>query len=150
MLLDAKLLFSDAQTFTTGSENGVMSPSSVDLSSARNIGVGTQLYVVIQVATTQIATSADVTYIDLVTDDNEGLNSHAVVQRLGTLAANSVAGTTIVAPLPPEGSTAYQRYVGLLYTSYDHAQTAGALTAFITKDPDIYKAYANGYDIATS
>lgn len=150
MILDAKLLFSDAQTFTTGSENGVKSTSSVDLSVARNIGVGTQLYVVIQVATTQVATSADVTYIDLVTDDNEGLNSHAVVQRLGTLPANSVAGTTIVAPLPPEGSVAYQQYVGLLYTSYDHAQTAGALTAFITKDPDLYKSYANAYDIATS
>jgi hypothetical protein len=150
MIMDALNLFSSAQTFTTGSENGVKSSSSIDLGVARDIGNGTPLYIVIQVATTQVATSADVTYVDLITDDNPGLNSAAVVRRLCTIPANSVAGTQIIVALPIEGSEAYQRYIGLLYTSYDHEQTAGALTAFITTSPDKYKAYANGFDIATS
>lgn len=150
MILDANLVFSTAQVFTTGSENGVKSTSSIDLSVARDVGSGTPLYVVIQVATTQVATSTDVTHVDLITDDNEGLNSAAVVRRLCTLPANSVAGTQIVVALPIEGSEAYQRYIGLLYTSVDNEQTAGALSAFIVQGPDKLKFYANAFDIATT
>jgi hypothetical protein len=149
MIIDAALLFSNAQTFTTGSENGVLSTSSVDLGVARNIGVGEDLYIVVTVATTQVATSNDVTYVDLVTDDAATLASPTVVQRLFTIPANSVAGTQLVARVP---IGTYERYIGLLYTSYDHAQTAGALSAALVKEAQLYTPYAQsaGSAIATS
>jgi hypothetical protein len=148
MLLDAANLFSDAQVVTTGSENGVISTSSIDLGAAAvNIGAGERLWVVISIDTAMTSGSSDDTLtVDLVTDDNAGINSATLIQTLGVFPAVSAAGTRIIAPVP--FNAAYERYIALRYTAATGALTAGAFTAFITKDIDSYKSYPKGYTIS--
>jgi hypothetical protein len=147
MILDAENLFSDVQDVSTGSENGILSENTLDLGVAgRNIGSGESLWIVVVVDTTFTSSGSDDTLaVDLVTDDNPGLNSPTVVQRLGVFPAVSAAGTAIKARVP---YGTYERYIGLLYTAATGALTAGVVTAAITKDIDSYKSYADAITIS--
>lgn len=147
MLLDAHNLFSDAQTVTTGSENGVLSTNAIDLGvAARNIGVGEDLYVVV-VVDTALTGAGDTCRVDLVTAAYEALNSPTTLQTIGTFAAASPAGTKLVAKIAPSDS--FLRYIGLLYTAAGSgALETGAFTAFLTHDIDAYKAYADNITIS--
>lgn len=147
MIIDALNLFSNAQTFTTGSENGIVSTSSIDLGiAARDIGAGENLYIVVQVATTFVGTNPNATTVELLTDDNDGINSGTSIQTLGVIATNSVAGTRIIARIQPG---TFQRYIALQYTAAN-ALSAGAITAFVAKEADVQSYNANGFTIATS
>lgn len=145
MIIDKENLFSDAQTVTTGSENGVMSTNVIDLGSARHIGVGENLYVVVAV-TTLMAGAGDTCTPRLVTDDNAGFNSPTVLATIGTFAANSAAGSRLILRLPPG---TYERYLGVQYLADGSGPLeAGAFDAFLTHDIDAFTAYAKGYTIS--
>ena len=147
MICDRENQFSDAQVVTTGSENGILSTDKMDLGVARNIGAGEELWIVVIVDTTFTSSGSDDTLaVDLVTDDNPGLNSPTVIQRLGTFPAVSAAGTAIKARVP--FSTSYERYIGLLYTAATGPLTAGAVTAVMTKNIDAFRAYADAITIS--
>ena len=148
MLVDAENLFSalTGQTVTTGSENGVLSTNAVDLGAARNIGVGENLYVVVQVVTA-LAGEGDTCTVALVTDEYAALNSPTTLQTIGTFPANSVAGTRLIARIQPNAS--FERYIGLLYTAAGSgALSAGAFSAFLTHDIDAFTAYADNITIS--
>lgn len=149
MYVDALALFSNSQTVTTGSENGVNATSSVDLGIAnRDIGTGEDLYVVVIVKTATTG-AGDTCDVKLITDDNDGLNSPAVIATLGQFGANSAIGTKIVAKLPPSNS--YQRYIGLQYLAGGSGPLeTGAFTAFLTNGAQLNKLYANGFSISGS
>lgn len=147
MITDKRTTFSEAQTVTTGSENGVKGSTSIDLTTVRDIGAGENLYIVVQVATTMAGTNPNSAAVLLETDDNPGLNSPAVVQTIGTFPTNSVAGTQLIARLQP--SAAYQRYLGVRFTSAN-ALSAAAFNAFICSEVDVQRYYANAFSIATS
>ncbi len=152
MILDKRTTFSDAQTVTTGSENGVQGTYSIPLGTARDLGVSDDLYVVVQVATAMAGTNPNATTVLLETDDNLGLNSPATVMTLGVIPTNSVAGVSIVQKLPPvaPGATnAYQTYLGVRYTSAN-ALSAAAFNAFICTGVDAQRYYANAFDIAST
>ena len=152
MITDKRTTFADAQTFTTGSENGVQGTYSIPLSVARDIGASDDLYLVVSVATSYVGTNPNATTVLLETDDNPGLNSPVTVMTVGVIPTNSVAGTRLVAKLPPvdpSASNAYQTYLGVRYTAAN-ALTAGAMNAFITTGPELHRYYANAFDIATS
>ena len=147
MICDRENQFSDAQVVTTGSENGILSTDKMDLGVARNIGAGEELWIVVIVDTTFTSSGSDDTLaVDLVTDDNPGLNSPTVIQRLGTFPAVSAAGTAIKARVPY--SADYERYICLKYTAATGPLTAGAVTAVMTKNIDAFKAYADAITIS--
>ena len=146
MLLDAHNLFSDAQTVTTGSENGVLSTNAINLGlAARNMGVGENLYVVV-IVDTALTGAGDTCRVDLVTAAYEALNSPTTLQTIGTFPAASAAGTKLVAKVQPAD---FLQYIGLLYTAAGSgALETGAFTAFLTHDIDAYKSYADNITIS--
>jgi hypothetical protein len=149
MILDKLNIFSPlaGQTVTTGSNSGILSDYSVDLGiAARNIGVGEDLYVVAQVVTL-MAGQGDTCEVRLVTAAYAALNSPTMIASLGTFPANSVAGTRLIAKLPPSNS--YLRYIGIEYiTSGSGELSAGAFSAFLVKDIDAFTAYADNITIS--
>lgn len=147
MYVDAQNLFSDAQSVTTGSENGVLSTNVIDLGVARDLGAGEDIYVVVSIDTAMTSSGSDDTLlVELVTDAYAALNSPTLVQEIGIFPAVSAAGTQLIAKLAP--SSAYERYLGLRYTAATGPLTAGAFTAFLTKDIERYRSYPNGYTIS--
>lgn len=147
MYIDAENLFSDAQSLTTGSENGILSTNKMDLGIAgRNIGAGEELWIVVVCDVAMTSSGSDDTLaVDLVTDDNPGLNSPTVIQRLGVFPAISAIGASVKARVP---YGTYERYIGLLYTAATGPLTAGSFTAMITKDIDSFNAYADNITIS--
>lgn len=149
MYVDALLLFSNSQSITTGSENGINSSNSVDLGAAgKSLGTGEDLYVVV-VCKTAMTSAGDTCSVKLITDDNDGLNSPAVIATLGQFPALSAIGAKVVAKLPPSNS--YQRYIGLQYLAGGSGPLeTGAFTAFLTNGAQLNKLYANGFSISGS
>lgn len=144
MIIDAQNLFSDAQTITTGSENGIKSSNVIDLGSARDVGAGEPVFLVVQVDTAMEGSGVTCT-VDLKTDDNESMSSSTKIAEVGVFPANSVAGTRLIMRLPP--SSSYERYLGLLFTASGSGLTAGDFSAFLTKDVDAIRQYPKGYSI---
>lgn len=145
MYVDAQALFSNAQTVTTGSENGVISTNVVDLGVARDIGTGEEMYVVVNVVTATTG-AGDTCLVELVTDDNAEMTSPTVVERIGSFGANSAAGSRIIAKINP---ATFERYIAVRYTADGSgALETGAFDAFLTKDVDSLKTYAKGYTIS--
>ena len=146
MIIDALNLFSDAQAVTTTA----VSTSSVDLGiAARDIGKGEDLFLVVQLAAAMTGTNANSTLVELVTDDNPGINSAALVQTIGTFPTNSLVGTRLIVPIAPG---TFERYIALRYTPANTLTTC-SITSFITGEaPDGFQAYAKstGSVIATS
>ena len=149
MILDQSNIFSalTGQTVTTGSENGVLSTYSVDLGlAARNMGVGEDLYVVVQVVTL-LAGEGDTCTAALVTAAYAALNSPTTLQTIGTFPANSAVGTRLVAKIQPSDS--FLQYIGILYTAAGSgALSAGAFSAFLVKDIQAFTAYADNITIS--
>ena len=149
MILDKQNIVSPlaGQTVTTGSNSGILSDYSIDLGiAARNIGVGEDLYCVVQVVTL-MAGAGDTCEVRLVTAAYAALNSPTTILSLGTFPANSVAGTRLIAKCPP--SDAYLRYLGVEYiTSGSGELSAGAFSAFFVKDIQAFTAYADAITIS--
>lgn len=149
MITDKRNFFSDGQTVTTGSENGVLGDKSMDLGAVgQDIGASDDLWVVVQVKTAMAGTNPNATTVELLTDEAAALTtSPVVVQRLGIIPTNSVAGSVIVAKIDP--STAFKQHVGVKYTAAN-ALSAGVFNAFVTSGPDVRRNYPNAFSIATS
>jgi hypothetical protein len=152
MIMDNQAYFSDPQTVTTGTDTGLTSEHVYDLGlAAREVGPGAPLFVVV-IVTTAFTSSGnnESLHVNLITDDNESMSSATEVQRLATIPAASAAGTKVVGVIAPAPGVALERYIALQYkTGGDGtALTAGAVKAFITSNPDVYKSYASGYEVS--
>lgn len=149
MILDALLQFSNAQDLSSGTDTGVLSTYSVDLQKAsQDLGAGIPLFILVMV-TTAFEGSGDTLDVEYVSDSTADLATSLSVHRvLGTFAAESAAGTRILAPVPVVDN-AMERYFGLRYYARGSgALTAGAVDAFIVKDPYQYYSHPNGYTIS--
>jgi len=143
MYVDAQNLFSDAQAITASAA----STNLIDFGSARDIGVGQELYlvVIVDVAFTDAGSDSTVT-VTIETDDNVGFASAATAQSLGTFAALSAAGSRLIARVQPEA--AWEQYVRAYYTVANGNLTTGSLTAFLTTDIQAWTAYPIGYTVS--
>lgn len=138
MILDAHNLFSDAQAVTATAN----STNVIDSSVARDLGAGEEIYLVVMVDVAMTDSGSDSTVaVTLVTDDNASLSSKTTVQTIGTFAATSAAGSRFIAKLQP--SALYERYIGVTYTVAGGDLSTGSFTAFLTKNIDAYRAYAD-------
>ena len=155
MYVDSQELFSDAQAVTATA----ISTNVLDLNAASNsnvpllqdIGVGeASVYLVVMTTTTATDSGSDATLtITLESDSTANLATSATVHySSGALAfaAFATAGTILVQIPLPLGD--YERYLGVRYTVASGPLTAGAFTAFLTKDIQRQKYYASGFTVA--
>lgn len=153
MILDERTEFCDAQTLNTGAAGTYNLADQIDLGLAgRGVGeAGDQLYLVLQVATGITAGSAGTVQFQLVSDDSASiatngtqsihLQTRAFTTGTGTGTTTLKAGTVLgVFALPIEG-VVYERYLGVQQVTGTAAITAGAIDAFLTPTPAVWKAY---------
>jgi hypothetical protein len=142
MFIDSQLLFSDAQAITAAAA----STSSIDLSSARDIGLGENLYIAITVDVAFTDAGSDSTLaVSLETDDNSGfatVASYALV----TIPALAAVGSKFFVRISPAQMN--ERYAQLRYTPANGNLTTGSVTAAIVKDIDKQVIYPKGYVIS--
>jgi hypothetical protein len=144
MYVDNFLMFSKAQVVT----EAVNSTSHIDLGSAyHDIGVGEDLYIVVQVETTLTDGGSNTgTLVTLQSDSDVAFGSATTaVQTLGSFDDGAVAGTQIVHRIAP-GIT--ERYINLRYAPAGANLTGGKFTAFITTNPSMWSAKPNA-DLAS-
>jgi hypothetical protein len=153
MILDAFNEFSDAQAVTsTAISTNVIDLGPVTDNTLRDIGTGNPVWLIVKTNTTATDTSSDATLtITLESDSTANLATSATVHySTGAIAFASfaTAGTVLVAVMLPSGL--YEQYLGVRFTVASGPLTAGAFDAFLTKDADLYRAYAKRWSIASN
>lgn len=146
MYLDAQNLFSDAQAVTATAA----STNYIDLGpltgTARNIGVGDDLYIHINIDVALTDSGSDSTVaITLETDDNTSFSSATTLATVASVAATAAAGTSYIYKI---ASAAFERYIQLRYTVSGGNLTTGSFTAGIVKDAQQYTSYADNIVIS--
>ena len=149
MILDSLLEMADAQAVTaTAISSNVIDLGPVADNATRDIGTGEDTYLVISVDTTFTAGGAATLTAALVSDSTVNLatspTTHATPLN-AVAVASLVAGTQYALKLPP-GS--YEQYLGIQWTVGTGPMTAGKINAFLTKDAQLYRAYADRQPIA--
>lgn len=142
MILDRQNRFSGAQAITASA----VSEDVIDLSEARDIGAGENLFLLVVVTTAFTDAGSDSTLqVDLQTDDNEAFASPTVLRSLGVFPALSAIGSRFLVRLDP---AAFERYIRLNYTVANGNFTTAAVTAAILKDADVQKYYPDAITIS--
>lgn len=144
MYVDAHALFSDAQAVTAAAA----STNLIDLGAAQSrIGVGEELFIVVQVDVAMTDAGSDSTLaVTLEQDDAAAFGSATSIQTIGTFAEVSAVGTRLVARIAPDVVT--ERYIRLYYTPANGNLTTGSFTAYVAKDIQADRAYADGFVIS--
>ena len=153
MILDALIEFSDAQAVTsTAISTNVADLGPVTDNTLRDIGTGEPLYLVVQTAVACTDTGNDATLtVTLESDSTANLATSPTVHfSTGALAfsAFAPAGAVVAAVRLPAGL--YERYLGVRYTVANGPLTAGAFDAFLTRDVQRFRAYADRRPIAAN
>ena len=143
MIHDAQNLFSDAQALTATAA----STNLIDLGSARNIGVGQNLYVVTIVDTAFTDSGSDSTCTVSLEGDSTTSFTPDGTQQLYVIPALAAAGARYVGRINPDFAGNY-RYIQVKYTMANGNLTTGAVTTFLTLNPDGYTSYPKGYTIS--
>lgn len=154
MILDAYNEFSDSQavTSTAISTNVIDLHSTTIGNTLRDIGTGEDVYLVVQTAVAATDSGDDATLtVTLESDSAAALNSSATVHfSTGAMAfaTFSPAKTVLACVRLPAGE--YERYLGVRYTVASGPLTAGQFDAFLTKDPQKWRPYADNVTIAAN
>lgn len=144
MILDERLEFADATAFG-GLAGRRLIGDVVDLGpKQRDPGNGESLYLVLQVTQTFTSGTTSNVSFELASDAQAAIavDGTATVHFVSATFVQSalVAGKVVaIVALPIEGSV-YERFLGVIGNT-DVAVTAGAINAFLTKDPPAWKAY---------
>lgn len=143
MIMDAQLLFSDAQALTSTAA----STNLVDLGADRNIGQGEPMAVMINLDVAADAASADETYTAAIqTDDNSSFSSATTLETL-TITRGDAAGTKYFHVFKPD--TLVERYLRINYTL---GGTTPSVTVTAHMVPlsfiEKYNSYADGFTIS--
>ena len=162
MILDERLEFADDLTAvltagTTTVFGDVIDTDSADISPNTVVDLeGSELYLVIQTGSEEVITAgaAGTLQFSLVSDALDTLGAGVVANctlhyQTGALVTDDAAvndskfniGGLIACIRLPSGS--YERYLGILATSVTTSTTAGKINAFLTRDPALYRAYAD-------
>lgn len=141
-------------TATTGQDlsqvaGAYNSENVIDLSLARDIGEGHNLYAVFTVTEAFTSGGAATLAIDVVVSAATGLTTPTSV---GTVSAQALAALTLgaqfIVPIKPLVGSLGLRYLGAVYTIATATTTAGQMTADIVTDiQDGKKFYASGFTV---
>lgn len=135
MILDAQLLFSDAQAIaSTDVSTNIIDLGPLTENTARDIGSGEELFLVVSAQAAFSASTAATLTVTLQTHSASGFSANTVLFSGSALSSATLAATGphIITRLPVSDSWA--RYIRLSYTVATGPFTAGALDAFLTKD----------------
>lgn len=149
MILDERLEFADGvdiSAFTAAGGDQLIGDV-IDLQTARDIGNGETLYLVIQIDTAIAGTSSTVEFklasdsaAAIATDGSASVHWSSAVIAEATLVAGYVVA---VVPLP-YGYPEYERYLGVQADVGTANLSAGAVSAFLVRDPSAWVAYPEG------
>lgn len=140
MILDALLEMSDAQAVTaTAISTNVIDLGPVTDNVLRDVGTGEEVYWVLSVGTA--FTGLTSLQASLVTDSVVGLATSPTTHvATAAIPLASLTAGFIYAVKLPAGS--YERYMGTSYTVVGTG-TGGTIDSFLTKDAQLYRAYAD-------
>jgi hypothetical protein len=143
MITDKLLRVSTDQAVTTTA----VSTDTVDLSVARDMGEGGDLYM--NFAMTEAFAGGTSTNFEIIIADNAALSSNVVV--IGAsgaiVTASLTLGTNVAVRLNPQIASLGKRYLGARYT-VSGTNTAGKVVADIVMDvQDGKKFYASGFAV---
>lgn len=146
-ILDERTEFADATALSTAGTGRALVGDVIDSSVARNVANGRPLYLVIQVTTAVTSAGAATVSFEFVSDAQAAIAVDGTASMHFASAAipkaTLVAGyKAVVIALPLEG-VAYERYLGVIANVGTAALTAGAINAFLTTDPNRWKAIAS-------
>lgn len=146
MLLDERSEFCDATSAILAVGNAIIGDVIDTQQGAFNVlkdlGSGTPVFLVIQVATTFVGATST-TKFELRSDSVAALTTSPTTHwsSLAIPVATLVAGYTLITALPQEAL--YERYLGIWETVAVANVTAGAINAFLTTDVARLKHYDN-------
>lgn len=151
MLMDERTEFADATALNTGAAGSYLVGDVIDLDPCEvspNVVQdlqGSELFLVIQVATPPTSGGAATAAFSLASDAQAAIAvDGSQTEHFRTKAfsiAEMAAGAILACVKLPRGS--YERYLGVVQTTAVAAFTGGAINAFLTADPAIWKAYAD-------
>ena len=150
MIIDALLQFSPTPQAITATAASV---DQIDLGplgqgqTIRDIGVGDDLYLVVRsVAAFNNLTSLTVA---LQTDDTAAFSTPATLWTSAAIPLAQLTANRTHAVFSLKGAQGtYERFIRLNYTVAGTAPTTGSIEAFIVKDAQQYRAYADAQPIA--
>jgi len=142
-------------SLTAGSATGqavtatANSTNVVDLSLARDVGEGEDLYVQFTVGTAFTAGGSATLTPTIVVSAADSLTTPTTIATAGTIAvATLVAGYSFAVRLNPQIASLGLRYLGAIYTVATGPMTAGTITAdIVTEIQDGKKFYASGFTV---
>jgi hypothetical protein len=150
MLMDDRLEFADATALNTGAAGTYNIGDVIDTRAASidpNVTKdheGSEMYLVVRVATAATSGGAATLQVRLVSDDTATPSTTTATVHATSAAialASLTAGATVMVTKLPSGS--YERYIGVQQITGTAAFTAGAVDAFLVSDPAIWRAYAD-------
>ena len=148
MITDKLLRVSEDQTLVK-KDSTELSTNTVDLSVARDIGEGKNLYFVFTV-TTAVSAGTSVAF-EIIHDAKADLSTATVLASTGAIAKASLTkGAQFVLQIPPQVASLGKRYLGAQYVVVgDNSAGAGAVTTDIVETiQDGKKFYASGFTVA--
>lgn len=143
MLIDALLLFSDAQALTATA----VSTNVIDLGADSNVGIGEPMAVVVSLDVAADDSDGDETYsVDLQADSTAAFSSAAVIATRA-ITRGDVAGTKYVLSIPAD--TSGEQFLRLNFTLGGTTPTA-TVTAYVIPQSMVqnYVSYADGFTIS--
>lgn len=141
MILDRENAFSQSQALT--GTTLVPSTDVIDLSQIRQVGIGDDLYLVLNFEVAPGGTSPTIT-VALQTDDNVGFASPATPITYMSAVTTPGASSHLVFPLPYQG---LERFIRLAYTQGGTTPTT-TLSAHIVHTPQYDIKMASGFTVA--
>lgn len=149
MIMDEFNEFCDATALNTGAAGTYLVGDVIDLGvDGLNLGAGEDLFLVARVDTTATSGGSATLNLKLASDAQAAIATDGTATEhaaSGEIAVASLtAGTDILVTRLPAGT--YERYLGILQVTGTAAFTAGKIDAFLTKDINAWKAYANAID----
>ena len=147
MITDKLLRVSEDQTLKLNATSAV-STNTIDLSQARDIGEGKELFFNFDI--TEAVSAGTSVEFQIVIDDKADLSTATVIASSGAIVKASLTlGKNIVVPIPPLVGSLGKRYLGTKYTVVgDNSAGAGKVTADIVETiQDGKKFYASGFTV---
>lgn len=145
MILDKRNEFCDATALNTGAPGTYLIGDQIDLGTARDVGVGERLYLVITVDTPPTSGGAATAQFTLASDDTASIATNGTASVHFQTKAFSIAemtpGAVLAAVALPLEGVAYERFLGILQTTGTAAFTGGKINAFLTPDVAKWKSY---------
>lgn len=150
MITDAFTKISADQVLTLNATSA-LSDNSIDLSQAKDIGEGEEMFMLFTI-TELVASAATSVTFEIITATDAALTGTVTSRSsTGAIAYGSLtAGTNIAVRIPPLLGSTGQRYLGARYTTAgNNSAGTGKVTTQIVKDlQDGKKYYSSGFTVA--